>query len=150
MRLGGNEMQIFIYLIVLLVLPESAGSVPVPQAEIPSQKVAVTAQGPEMTSQIAPRFGQTAYIIVVEPDSDEARVIDCSRGFGTGADLANELINSGVEVVITGRLGPRVLRFLQAAKVKTIEGVSGTVGDALDRFKAGEFSESGTPGRPLR
>ena len=42
-------------------------------------------------------------------------------------------------VVITGNVGPKAFAALQAANVKVYPGVTGTVKEAVEKFKAGEL-----------
>jgi predicted Fe-Mo cluster-binding NifX family protein len=47
--------------------------------------------------------------------------------------------------VLTGDCGPNAYRTLEAADVRVITGVDGNVADAVRRYRAGEFSQSGGP-----
>jgi predicted Fe-Mo cluster-binding NifX family protein len=44
----------------------------------------------------------------------------------------------GAEILMTGYCGPKAFQTLQTAGIKVVSDVTGTVGEALDRFKAGE------------
>ncbi len=132
-------MRLLIPLITLLTVSGAAGPLSMEPDETPSI-VAVTADGPEMTSQVSPRFGQTNYFTVVDLKSDHAKkVVRVSSTQSTGRDLANELIKLRAGVVITGKIGPKAHDVLRTAEVKVIQGVSGTVEDALSRFESGEL-----------
>jgi len=125
-------------LVLLVSLFGSAGAL-LMEPDAAPLIIAVTAEGPEMTSQVSPRFGQTRYFTIVNLKSDQAKTVvhlDSSR---TGYDLANELTKFKANVVITGKIGSNALGVLKAAEVEVIQGVSSTVEEALSRFEAGEF-----------
>ena len=39
-------------------------------------KIAITAQGPELSAQVDPRFGRAKYFIIYDVDSDEFEAVD--------------------------------------------------------------------------
>ncbi len=109
-------MRLLIPLITLLTLSGVAGPLSMEPDENPLI-VAVTADGPEMTSQIAPRFGQTNYFTIVDLKSDNTKKVvrasSAQSTQGTGTGLANELIKLRAGVVITGKIGPKALGALR-------------------------------------
>ena len=134
-------MRLFIPLITLLTLSGVAGPLSMEPDEAPLI-VEVTADGPEITSQVSPRFGQANYFTIVEFKSDHAKTVvpvSSTQSTGAGRGLADQLIKFRAGVVITGKIGPKALDVLQKAEVKVIQGVSGTVEDALSRFESGEL-----------
>jgi predicted Fe-Mo cluster-binding NifX family protein len=101
--------------------------------------VAVTANGPEVTDQVAPRFGRSSHFTIVDIRSNHAKSVVRRDPNHTGYDMATELVKFKANVVITGRIGPNAHEVLRGAKIKVIQGVSGTVEEALNQFKAGEL-----------
>ena len=106
--------------------------------------VAVTADGPEESSQVVSRFGQTSYFTIVDARSNRAKSVVRIDPYRTGCDLAYELTRFRTNVVITGKIGPNALEVLKAAKIKVIQGVCGTGEEAIDRFVAGDLKRSMT------
>ena len=106
-------------------------------------KVAITSQGPEMNSAIDLRFGRAKYFIVVDTETDDSAAHDNTQNLnavqGAGIQAGRNVIDLGVEAVITGNVGPKAFATLQAGGVKMYIGAGGTVGDALEKFKAGEL-----------
>jgi predicted Fe-Mo cluster-binding NifX family protein len=104
-------------------------------------EVAVSSQGPDLTSQVDPRFGRARYFIVVDTDSgqftshDNQKSLDAMQGAGIQA--GRTVIELGADAVITGHIGPKAFDTLKAGGVKVYSGVSGSVEDAVRAFKAG-------------
>jgi predicted Fe-Mo cluster-binding NifX family protein len=107
-------------------------------------KIAVTSQGEEMNSGVDPRFGRASCFIVVDTETGEHDVVDNAQNLnatqGAGVQAAQTIAKLNVEAVVTGHCGPKAFRVLDAAGIKVYLGVEGTVQDALEMFKAGEFS----------
>lgn len=104
-------------------------------------KVAITSQGPDVTSQIDPRFGRARYFIVVDTDSDQFMPYDNQKNVnamqGAGIQAGRAVIELGAAALITGHVGPKAFDTLQAGGIKVHSGVSGSVEDAVAAFKAG-------------
>jgi predicted Fe-Mo cluster-binding NifX family protein len=108
-------------------------------------KIAITSSGPELTSQVDPRFGRCAYFIFVDTNSGKFEAIENSgaQGMGgVGIQAGQVMIDKGIKAVLTGSCGPNAFQTLKAAGVEVITGVSGTVKEALDKFKAGGFKSA--------
>jgi predicted Fe-Mo cluster-binding NifX family protein len=111
-------------------------------------KIAITSSGPELTSQVDPRFGRCAYFIFVDTDSDKFEAIENSgaQGMGgVGIQAGQMMIDKGIKAVLTGNCGPNAFQTLKAAGVEVITGVSGTVQEVVDKFKAGGFQSVSSP-----
>ena len=109
-------------------------------------KVTVTAQGQELTSPVDPRFGRAKYFIVVDTETGEFSAADNSQNLnaaqGAGIQAGKNVVDLGVEAVISGHVGPKAFATLQAANVAMYTGASGTVADAIEQFKAGALKQS--------
>ena len=101
-----------------------------------------------MESNIDPRFGRASYFVIL--DSENSRIVDVidnrasqEAAHGAGINAATMVAQSGAEVVLTGRVGPKAFAILQAAGIKVISEVSGTIKEALGAFRSGsaEFSD---------
>ncbi len=107
-------------------------------------KIAVTSRGPEMTSDVDPRFGRAKWFVIVDTETGESEAIDNTSGVeagsGAGVQAAARVAGSGVEYVLTGHCGPNAFRTLAAAGVKIITSVTGTVEEAVGKIKDGELS----------
>lgn len=111
--------------------------------------VAVTSQGPDLTSEVDLRFGRARFFIVVDTDTGESSAHDNAQNLdaveGAGIQAARNVASLGVQAVITGNIGPKAFTTLQAANLKAYVGAIGSVTDAVEAFKAGQLECAGTP-----
>lgn len=110
-------------------------------------KIAITSTGQDLESQTDPRFGRCQYFLVGDPDTMEFTAHENSAGMqrgGAGPMAAKAVSDLGVEVLITGDVGPNAFDALRAAGIKAYIGASGTVSQAIQSWKNGELKEIGT------
>ncbi len=108
-------------------------------------KIAITAQGKELSSEIDLRFGRAKWIIVVDSETGDFaahdNVVNLNAVQGAGIQTGQNIANLGVEAVITGNVGPNAFKTLNATNVKILLAEKQNVQDAIDLFKAGELRE---------
>lgn len=113
-------------------------------------KIAVSSQGREKTSAVDPRFGRASWFVVLDSETgDVVDVIDNTAAqdaaHGAGINAATVVAESGVNAVLTGRVGPKAFAVLDAAGIKVVSDMNGTVEDALARFQAGGMEHDKAP-----
>ncbi len=105
-------------------------------------KVAVTAKGPELSSPVDPRFGRAAYILIVDTETMACESLDNSTNVnafkGAGIQAATMVADKGAEVLLTGYCGPNAFKTVEAAGVKVVSDIAGTVEEAVKTFLNGE------------
>ena len=108
-------------------------------------KIAVTAQGNELSSEIDIRFGRAKWLIVVDTETNDFEAHDNAMNMnaaqGAGIQTGQNIANLGVEAVITGNVGPNAFRTLNAGGVKMFLADKQTVAQAVEAFKAGKLKE---------
>ena len=108
-------------------------------------KIAVTAQGNELSSEIDLRFGRAKWLIVIDTETDNFQaydsVVNLNAIQGAGIQTGQNIANLCVEAVITGNVGPNAFKTLNTAGVKILLAQKQTVQDAIDSFKAGKLKE---------
>ena len=106
-------------------------------------KVVITAQGPDLTSDVDPRFGRAAWLQVVDTETGQHEAVDNAENLdamqGAGVQAAQSVAQLGAAVLLTGHCGPKAFQTLQAAGVKIYTGVTGKVQEALDKLAAGQL-----------
>jgi predicted Fe-Mo cluster-binding NifX family protein len=111
-------------------------------------KIALSATGPKLDAEVDPRFGRCQYFIIVDPQSMDFEALDNSNAMasgGAGISTAQMISSKGVETVLTGNCGPNAYQTLSAAGVQVITGVSGSIKEAIEAFKAGKLQSSSQP-----
>jgi len=108
-------------------------------------KICVTSQGPELTSQVDPRFGRARFFIIYDDATEAFEAVDnvqnVNAGGGAGIQSATTVAEKGCEWVVSGHMGPKALSVLQEAGIKIAVGASGKVSDAIRDFADGKLEE---------
>ncbi|MEZ4358464.1 MAG: NifB/NifX family molybdenum-iron cluster-binding protein [Eubacteriales bacterium] len=101
-------------------------------------KIAVSAKGNTMESQMDKRFGRAANFIIIETETLNYEVIDniaaVSSG-GAGISAAQLVADKGVEAVITGNVGPNAMNVLRAAGIEIYKGNADCVKENVELLK---------------
>jgi predicted Fe-Mo cluster-binding NifX family protein len=101
-----------------------------------------------LEAQVEPRFGRCPYFVVVDPDTLEFEAVENpNEGAvgGAGVQSGQLVASKGAQAVLTGNVGPNALQTLQAAGIVVYTGVSGSVKEAIDGYKAGELKPTQGP-----
>jgi predicted Fe-Mo cluster-binding NifX family protein len=108
-------------------------------------KIAITAQGKELSSEIDLRFGRAKWLIVTDTETDDFQtydnIVNLNAVQGAGIQTGQNIANLNVEAVITGNVGPNAFKTLNAAGVKIFLAQSQKVQEVVDSFKAGGLKE---------
>ena len=122
-------------------------------------KICVTSEGGSLDSKVDPRFGRCQHFIIVDPDTLEFEAVvnpNIESMGGAGIQSAQLVASKKVKAVVTGNVGPNAFQTLQAAGVEIFTNASGTVKEAIEKYKKGEFkavsgpsvgSHAGMPGK---
>jgi len=109
-------------------------------------KICVTATAGDLNAQVDPRFGRSQYFVIVDSDTMafEAMVNEAMNApGGAGIQAAQAVVNKGVDVVISGNMGPNAFQVLSTAGVRIATGAYGTVKEAVEMYKSSKLSETG-------
>ncbi len=107
-------------------------------------KICVTSTGPTLESQVDPRFGRCQYFVIVDPETMQFDAIPndaASAAGGAGIRAAQTVSSYGVNVVITGSVGPNAYPALQSAGIRIMTSTIGTVEEVVERYKQGTLTE---------
>lgn len=107
-----------------------------------NEKICISAEAPDMTSPVDPRFGRAAHLLLFDTVSGDLSEIAGAPGasHGAGVQAAQAVILSGARIVITGHLGPKAAEVLSAAGVSGYECHDMTVAEAIEHLGAGKLT----------
>ena len=111
-------------------------------------KICVSAFSGSLDAEVDSRFGRCAYFVIVDSETMEFNAVSnesSSAAHGAGIQAAQTVANMGVEVVLTGNVGPNAFSVLSAAGIKIVTGASGSVREAVEKYKKGQLKEVGNP-----
>lgn len=122
-------------------------------------KICITSEGKDLDAKVDPRFGRCKYFIFADSDKEGFEVIENPNTElmgGAGIQSAQMVTIKQVKAVFTGNVGPNAFTTLQAAGIEIFTGASGTVKEAIEKYKKGELkatkgasvgSKFGIPGK---
>ena len=108
-------------------------------------KIAVSSTGQDLNALVDARLGRCQYFIMVDPETMEFEAMQnpsLAAMHGAGIQTGQLIASKGATVVLTGNCGPNAFQTLSAAGIQVIVGVSGTVKDAIEKYKKGELQPS--------
>jgi predicted Fe-Mo cluster-binding NifX family protein len=111
-------------------------------------KICVPASSDDLDADVDPRFGRCQYFVIVDSETMEFSAIlndSTNAAHGAGIQAAQTVTNMGAKVVLTGNVGPNAFNVLSATGIKIVTGVSGSVRDAVERYKSGQLKETTNP-----
>jgi predicted Fe-Mo cluster-binding NifX family protein len=111
-------------------------------------KICVSATSNGLDAPIDPRFGRCPYFVIVDSETMQFETIqNIASGAtgGAGIQAAQTIASKGVEVLITGNVGPNAFQALSAVGIKIVTGAFGTVREVIEKYKRGELSETDEP-----
>ncbi|SDK73950.1 Predicted Fe-Mo cluster-binding protein, NifX family [Maridesulfovibrio ferrireducens] len=101
--------------------------------------IAISTNGSDLDSPLEPRFGRATGFIVYDTDSENHSFVDNSANStlpqGAGIQTAELLAGKGVNVVISGTVGPKATQALNRGGIQTMAVSGGTVRDVLEKYK---------------
>jgi len=100
-------------------------------------KAGVLAEGDTLSSYVADDFGHAPYFLIVDMDTLDHQVIknEFVNAVGAGMKVADAIIGLGVDLVITGGIGPHGYNKLTGAGIKVSSDEDGTVEECIRNVK---------------
>ena len=114
-------------------------------------RICISASSEHLESWIDPRFGRCAYFIIVDSDTLNFEALpnpSISAAHGAGISAAQVVANKDVKVIITGHIGPNAYQALSSTGIKIFTGITGTVKEAIEKYKSGQLKETNQPTAP--
>lgn len=99
-------------------------------------RIAVSSDGTHLDAKVDPRFGRAARFLIYDTDNESIEIIDNNLNLqasqGAGIQTAETIARKNVDIVISGNIGPKALRALQAAGIKVGLWSDGSVAEAVE------------------
>lgn len=111
-------------------------------------KICVSSTSDRLEASVDARFGRCPYFIIVDSETMQFNAVEndsTSSAHGAGIHAAQTVVNMGVNVVITGNVGPNAFNVLSATGMKMVTGVSGIIKDVVNKYINGELKETNNP-----
>lgn len=124
----------------------------VPSKDIAMTKIAITSEGPKLTDRVDPRFGRAGGFVVVDLETMDTTYVDNggsqAMSHGAGIQAAENIVQAGAGVLLTGYVGPKAFAALKAAGVKVGQNLDDmTVSEALERYRSGRVEFADAPNK---
>ncbi|MDG6242833.1 MAG: NifB/NifX family molybdenum-iron cluster-binding protein [Methanolobus sp.] len=116
-------------------------------------KICVTAIKPSLEAPVDPHFGRCNYFLMVDPVTMDFKYINnrhVSASGGAGVQAAQETIGEGIDVLITGSVGPNAYSLLSSENVTIKSFCSGSVREAIEAYRSGSLENidaANSPGK---
>ena len=105
-------------------------------------RLVVSAKGTSESSEVDPRFGRAAHLLLCDTDSGQwQRLESATAAQGAGVQAAETVCRAGATILITGHVGPKALEELSAGGVKAYQGDGRSVRQAVEDFSAARLAE---------
>jgi predicted DNA-binding protein (UPF0251 family)/predicted Fe-Mo cluster-binding NifX family protein len=108
-------------------------------------KIAITSVDGTMEGMVDERFGRSKKLIMYDPESRNFDVIDNTQNLnaaqGAGIQSAQNAMNGGARIVISGHLGPNAFKVLGAAGIPVYTVSKMTVTQAVKEFEEGKLTK---------
>jgi predicted Fe-Mo cluster-binding NifX family protein len=99
-----------------------------------------------LDAKISPHFGRCPYFTLVEVQSNQVQTVESVANPFFSNHQPGQVpgfINSlGAEVMLSGGMGRRAVAFFQNYGITPATGASGTAGETLKRYLAGELTDA--------
>ncbi len=117
-------------------------------------RIAVSTTSGGLDDKVSEVFGRAVSFTIVDVEDGDIRNVDvirndfAVRGGGAGIAVSQFLADKGVEVVLTGNVGPNALSVLNSAGIKVYRAGGLKVSEAIEKFLKGELEQILVPSDP--
>ena len=103
----------------------------------------------DLDSEVDPRFGRAAYIVLVDSETYDTEALDNKENAnalkGAGIQAAKMVSDKGAEILLTGFCGPNAFKALKAANIGVANDAEGSVKEAVMAFLDNKLPLSDKP-----
>ena len=117
-------------------------------------RIAVSTTEGGLDDRVSDVFGRAVSFTIVDVEDGDIKSVEvvrndfAVRGGGAGIAVSQFLADKGVEVVLTGNVGPNALSVLNSAGIKVYRAGGMKVKEAIEKFLKGELEQILVPSDP--
>lgn len=111
-------------------------------------KICVTASGEGLDSEVDSRFGRCSYFVIYDPETKSVESLSnasVAASGGAGIKAAEAITNAGINVLLTGGVGPNAFSIFSEVGIDVQVGAKGTVREAIRQYEAGGLEAISSP-----
>lgn len=112
-------------------------------------KIAITSYGQDRDSPIDTRFGRAEYFLIHDTETNSWEGHSNKQGLtaahGAGIQAAQNILGSGAEVLVTGHVGPKAFKVLNAGGMEIF-----SIGETADKLYANQIPELLAAGKVMK
>ena len=112
-------------------------------------KIAISADGADLEAKVSHKFGTSKYLVIVDLDSGDFEAVlnpGASGQRGAGMQSVVLVISKDVKTVLTSYCSPAARHHLTANGIEVISGLSGIVGELVEKYKSGDLQKQAEDG----
>ena len=119
-----------------------------------SMKIAISAKGKGLDSQVDMRFGRCPNYVIVELEGNKIKSSEdientaTAQMGGAGITASQIVADKGVKSIITGNIGPRAFQIFSQLGIEMYQG-SGTVKEVIEKYIKGQLKKMAQATGPM-
>lgn len=115
-------------------------------------KIAISARHEGLDSPFEPRFGRVPGFVLFDTETQTTAFLDNAKhqelSQGAGIKTAQALAKQGVEVLLTGNIGPKATQALSKSGIEIRQTKGNTVREVLSSYQSGSTDSPSTDSQP--
>ena len=108
-------------------------------------KILFSSTGKNWEDNVDERFGRAKGFVLFDEDTNQIKWLsndeNVNAGHGAGIQAAQLVLNTGADILITGRIGPKAQEVLRKTNIKIYKAVNISIKQAYKYLKEGLLKE---------
>ena len=112
-------------------------------------KILISARSKNKKDIVESRFGRCEFFQIYENSIDTMNVVENegkNQSGGAGISAAQQAIDIGAQVIITGNLGPNAYELIEKAGIEAYKAGGMEIENAIEKYRKGELEAITVPG----
>jgi predicted Fe-Mo cluster-binding NifX family protein len=112
-------------------------------------KICISSTVDNMNGMTDGRFGRCPFYAIYDDATKEYEFVandGAKEAQGAGLKAAQQVVDKGVEVVITGNVGPNAMRVLESGNIKIYKILGDKIKEQVDYYNQGKLISISKPG----